>query len=206
MAYVSRLEGGYGTGVSVIQNNSAHNAILVPDAELLLSGVYHRSGPDLVLTGQDGRHHIIPGYFSSEHPPALVAPNGMSLSGATVELLAGSPTPGHYAQAQPAAPADAHRQGRKSPSATSPSIRNGVSVTLNVGDAVYKSDVIQTGAASSVGICFPRRHRAQSGRQYADGAERLFVHAEQQCRNDALFTLVEGTFAFVAGKVAQPAT
>src|SRR5579871_6491209 len=109
MAYVSRLEGGYGTGVSVIHNDSAHDSILVPDAGLLLSGHYHRSGPDLILTGTDGRHHIVPGYFSSEHPPALVAPNGMSLSGATIELMAGSPTPDHYAQAQgaPAAAGDA---------------------------------------------------------------------------------------------------
>src|SRR5580704_3015867 len=155
MAYVSRLEGGYGTGVSVIQNDSTHNAILVPDAGLLLSGVYHRSGPDLVLTGQDGRHHIIPGYFSSEHPPALVAPNGMSLSGATVEIMAGSPTPGHYAQAQPAAPADGGIGKVEKSVGDVTAVRNGVSVTLNVGDAVYKSDLIQTGTASSIGISFP---------------------------------------------------
>src|ERR1700761_1279893 len=130
MAYVSRLEGGYGTGVSVIHNDSAHNAITVPDAELLLSGVYHRSGPDLVLTGHDGRHHLIPGYFSSEHPPALVAPNGMSLSGATVELMAGSPTPGEYAQAQGAAPADAGIGKIEKAVGDVTAIRNGVAVTL----------------------------------------------------------------------------
>src|ERR1700743_1340315 len=100
MAYVSLPESGYGTGMSVIHKDSVHNSVLVTDAELLLSGAYHRSGPDLILTGRDGQHHIVPGYFSSEHPPALVAPNGMSLSGATVELMAGSPAPGHYAQAQ----------------------------------------------------------------------------------------------------------
>ena len=34
-------------------------------------------------------------------------------------------------------------------------VRNGVAVALHVGDAVYKSDVVQTGADSSVGIGFP---------------------------------------------------
>ncbi len=34
-------------------------------------------------------------------------------------------------------------------------MRNGVSVALHIGDAVYKSDVIQTGANSSAGIGFP---------------------------------------------------
>ena len=50
MAYVLRVEGGYGAGASVIQNDSTHHSVLVPDAELLVSGAYHRAGPDLVLT------------------------------------------------------------------------------------------------------------------------------------------------------------
>ena len=202
MAYVSRLEGGYGTGVSVIHNDSAQNSILVPDAELLLSGAYHRSGPDLVLTGPDGRHHIIPGYFSSEHPPALTAPNGMSLSGATVEMMAGSPTPGHYAQAQPAAPADAGIGKCEKSVGDVTAIRNGVSVTLNVGDAVYKSDVIQTGTASSVGISFPDG-TALNLVANTRMALNDYSYTPSSNSNDALFTLVEGTFAFVAGKVAH---
>jgi hypothetical protein len=80
--------------------------VLVPDAELLFTAQFHRAGPDLVLTGRDGAHHLIPGYFSSEHHPALVAPNGAHLSPDTVDLLAGSAMPGHYAQAQPTAPPD----------------------------------------------------------------------------------------------------
>ena len=202
MAYVSRSEGGYGTGVSVIHNDSAQHSVLVPDAELLLSGSYHRAGPDLVLTGHDGQHHIIPGYFSSEHPPALVAPNGMSLSGATVELLAGSPTPGHYAQAQSAAPADGAIGKVEKSVGDVTVIRNGVSVTLNVGDAVYKSDVIQTGVASSVGISFPDG-TALNLIANTKMALNDYSYTPSSNANDALFTLVEGTFAFVAGKVAH---
>ena len=202
MAYVSRLEGGYGTGVSVIHNDSAHDSVLVPDAGLLLSGVYHRSGPDLVIIGSDGRHHIIAGYFSSEHPQALIAPNGMSLSGATVELMAGSPTPGQYAQAQPApASGDAIGKVEKSVGDVT-AIRNGVSVILNVGDAVYKSDVVQTGTASSVGISFPDG-TALNLVANTRMALNDYSYTPSSNSNDALFTLVEGTFAFVAGKVAH---
>jgi FecR protein len=202
MAYVSRLEGGYGTGMSVIHNDSTHDSVLVPDAELLLSGAYHRSGPDLILTGHDGRHFIVPGYFSSEHPPALVAPNGMSLSGATVELMAGSPTPGHYAQAQPApASGDAIGKVEKSVGDVT-ATRNGAAVTLNVGDAVYKSDVVQTGTASSVGISFPDG-TALNLIANTRMALNDYSYTPTSNSNDALFTLVEGTFAFVAGKVAH---
>ncbi len=81
-------------------------------------------------------------------------------------------------------------------------MRNGVAVALHVGDAVFKSDVVQTGANSSVGIGFP------------DGTALNLVANTRMALNDysfdanstsnsALFTLVEGTFAFVAGKVAH---
>ncbi len=201
MAYVSGLGGGYGQGASVIANDAPQHAVLVPDAELLFTGAFRRAGPDLVLTGNDGHHHIVPGYFASEQPPALMAPNGASLTGDVVKLLAGSPTPGQYAQAQPTTPADAIGHVEKAVGDATV-MRNGVAVALHVGDAVYKSDVLQTGAASSVGISFP------------DGTALNLVANTRMALNEysydpngnsnaALMTLVEGTFAFVAGKVAH---
>jgi hypothetical protein len=175
--------------------------VLVPDTELLFTAQFHRAGPDLVLTGRDGQHHLVPGYFSSEHHPALVAPNGAHLSPETVDLLAGSPTPGHYAQAQPTTPPDAIGKIEKVVGDVSV-VRNGVTVALHVGDAVFKSDVVQAGASASCGISFP------------DGTVLNLVANTRMALNDyaydansnangALFTLVEGTFAFVAGKVAH---
>src|ERR1700677_1212645 len=106
MSYASVKDGGYGVSASIIHADSSSNSVLVPDAQLLFTAQFTRVGPDLVLVGHDGRHHIIPGYFSSEHPAALIAPNGASLTPDLVDLLAGSPTPGEYAQAQPTAPAE----------------------------------------------------------------------------------------------------
>jgi hypothetical protein len=203
MAYASAEGGGgYGVDASIIHFDPAHaDHIKVPDAELLFRGEYQRLGPDLVVTGPDGRHHIIPGYFSSEKHPALVAPNGASLTPDVVDLLAGSPTPGQYAQAQPTTPPDSIGKVEKVIGSVTV-VRNGVAVALHVGDAVYKSDVVQTGANSSVGIGFP------------DGTALNLVAGTRMALNDysfdasgtsnsALFTLVEGTFAFVAGKVAH---
>ena len=81
-------------------------------------------------------------------------------------------------------------------------VRNGATVALHVGDAVFKSDVVQAGASASCGISFP------------DGTVLNLVANTRMALNDyaydansnangALFTLVEGTFAFVAGKVAH---
>jgi hypothetical protein len=201
MAHGFLAQGGLGAGGSVIPHDSSAHSVLVPDTELLFTAQFHRAGPDLVLTGRDGAHHLIPGYFSSEHHPALVAPNGAHLSPDTVDLLAGSATPGHYAQAQPTAPPDSIGKVEKVVGDVTV-VRNGVAVALHVGDAVFKSDVVATGASSSCGISFP------------DGTALNLVANTRMALNDyafdansnsngALFTLVEGTFAFVAGKVAH---
>ena len=154
-----------------------------------------------MLTGHDGRHHLIPGYFAGEKHPALVAPNGARLSPDLVDLLAGSPTPGEYAQAQPTAPPDAIGKVEKVIGDVTV-MRNGVAVALHVGDAVYKSDVIQTGANSSVGIGFPDG-TALNLVPNTRMALNEYSYDPNGTSNGALFSLVEGTFAFVAGKVAH---
>ena len=206
MTYKSAIEGADATGASVIHSDSSHPELLdVADAELLFRGDYHRAGPDLVLTGHDGRHHVIPGYFASEQHPVLVAPNGASLTPDIVDLLAGSPTPGQYAQAQPTAPADPIGKVEKVVGDVHV-LRNGVSVTLNVGDLVYKSDVIQTGANSSAGIGFPDGTALDLVANTRMALNEYSFEPNAPSDNSALFTLVEGGFAFVAGQVAHNAT
>jgi hypothetical protein len=105
MAYGLSTEGGYGIGASTDHVDASHaDRIDIPDAELLFRGHFARSGPDLVLTGQDGHRIVVTGYFTTEKHPDLIAPNGAHLNGDLVDLLAGSPTPGQYAQARTTLP------------------------------------------------------------------------------------------------------
>src|ERR1700675_1706373 len=105
MAYRSSTEGDFGVGPSAIHFDASHaDRVDISDAELLFRGHFGRSGPDLVLTGQDGHRHIVPGYFSDANRPALPAPHGALLWADLVDLLAGSQAPGQYAQATTTAP------------------------------------------------------------------------------------------------------
>ena len=81
-------------------------------------------------------------------------------------------------------------------------LRNGVSVAVNVGDAVYKSDVILTGADSKCGITFPDGTALEllPNTRMALNEYNYDAHSTS---NQALFTLIDGTFGFVAGKVAH---
>jgi hypothetical protein len=187
--------------VTVHLDAAGAEIVQVPDPALLFTGHYRHAGPDLVIAGDDGHQILITDYFSGGRIPSLMAPNGATLSAELVMLLAGPAAPDHYAQAAPAAPSDPIGRAEKI-TGTVTVIRNGVPVALNSGDAVYKSDVIQTGGDSSCGISFP------------DGTALNLVGNTRMALNDyafdpngsgnvALISLVQGTFAFVAGQVAH---
>jgi len=204
-------EGGSRPAATVVEADSSHpDVINVADAELLACGAFHRDGPDLHLNGRDGQHVIIPGYFASEHPAMLVAPNGERLTADVLALLVARADRDQYAQAQPARiSSDAH--GHIAPDAIGhvekivgdvTVVRDGVAVTLDVGDAVYRSDIIQTGSSSAVGISL-----SDGGAVNLVANTRMVLNASSYGANSdpnvALFNLVEGTSAFVAGKVAH---
>jgi hypothetical protein len=202
MAHGLSTEGGYGIGASTDHVDASHaDRIDIPDAELLFPGHFARSGPDLVLTGQDGHRIVVTGYFTTEKHPDLVAPNGAHLNGDLVDLLAGSPTPGQYAQARTTLPPDAIGKVEKVVGQVT-LIHNGVAGPLHVGDLVYKTDVVQTGANSTCGIAFPDG-TALDLVNNTRMALNEYNYEPNSASNGALFSLVEGTFAFVAGQVAH---
>src|SRR5580692_6304315 len=209
MAYLF-AEGGYGAAATVIHTDPSHpDVISISDAELLRSGTFHRVGADLHLNGHGGQHVVIPGYFASEHPAALVGPDGGRLNAELVAQLAGHE---QLAAAQPATGNDATNHFDHSAIGHVDKItgdvtveRNGVSVTLHAGDSVYKSDVIQTGGGSAIAISFADGtavHLAANTRMVLTS----FSFDPTSDSNDALFTLTDGTFAFVGGKIAHGGT
>ncbi|MDP1585834.1 MAG: VCBS domain-containing protein [Bradyrhizobium sp.] len=174
------------------------DTIVVPDAHLLFSGDYKRSGLDLVLS-KDGHEFVARDYFRGESRSVLASPDGASLSGSTVEALTGQVD---YAQAGGnIAPAKIIGQVTKvTGSATA--VRNGVSITLNVGDNVHKGDVVQSGSDSSLGITF------MDGTVFGLSSNARMVLNEMiydpaGSSNASLLTLVQGTISFVAGATAK---
>jgi hypothetical protein len=175
--------------------------VLIPDAALLFAADFKKSGPDLVLHGSDGHRAVVVDYFKTDAAVPLVAPNGASLSPQAIELLSGAHTHAQYAQAG-AAPPPAPIGSVKALIGHVTVVRNGVEVALNVGDAIYKSDIVQTAGGSAVGISFPdgtalhltgNTRMALSDYNFETGGS----------TNGAFFHLIDGTFSFVAGQVAK---
>ena len=71
------------------------NSVTIPDAHLLFSGDYSRSGADLIISDQLHRV-VVPNYFHGDKRPTLLSPEGAPLDPRVIEALTGHV---HYAQA-----------------------------------------------------------------------------------------------------------
>ncbi len=183
---------------TVHATHAPSDAVVVPDAQLLFSGDFKRSGVDLVLS-RDGHELVLQDYFKGQKHAALASPDGAFLTGDIVDALTGQV---QYAQADGSASVS-HVIGHITKligSATA--IRNGVSIILNAGDNVEKGDVIQSGSNSTVGITFI------DGTVFGLSSNAKMVLNEMVydpngSNNSSLLSLVSGTISFVAGETAK---
>jgi len=182
-----------------VQHHASDSHVVVPDAHLLFSGDYTRIGSDLIISG-DGQKFVVGNYFKGETRPALTSKDGATLAGHIVDALTGHV---HYAQATTAAPAAGQVIGTVLKMSGSASvIRNGVSIELQIGAAVQKGDVIQTGSNSSIGMTFI------DGSAFGMTSNARMVLNEMifdpnGSSNSSLMSLVQGTITFVAGQTAK---
>src|SRR5580658_3045517 len=120
--------------------------VTVPDAHLLFSGDYARSGRDLIISDQTHRY-VLHDYFANEKRPALVSAEGAPLDPRFIDAITGYTK---YAQADASAPSGDKVVGHVVTMTGSASIiRNGVAIVVNTGDAIYRNDVLQTGSNST---------------------------------------------------------
>jgi hypothetical protein len=186
-------------GVAAIAVEPDSAVVTIPDAHFLFTADFKRKGPDLVLTGEDGRKMFVPDYFRHEKHLDLRSPEGALLSAEMVDLLSAGPT--QYAQDGP--PAGQQPIGRvENINGAATAVRNGVAVELNVGDLVFQGDVIQTGTNSTLAIAFSDGS-AFTLNENARMALNEFVYDPNSTTNSAVINLVQGTVSFIAAQVAK---
>ncbi|TKT73300.1 hypothetical protein YH63_018775 [Afipia massiliensis] len=181
-----------------VQHHASDSHVVVPDAHLLFSGDYTRIGSDLIISGNNQKF-VVGNYFKGETRPALSTKDGATLGGHIVDALTGHV---HYAQATAAPAAGAVIGTVQKMSGSASVIRNGVSVELQIGAAVQKGDVIQTGSNSSIGMTFV------DGSAFGMTSNARMVLNEMifdpnGSSNSSLMSLVQGTVTFVAGQTAK---
>ena len=184
--------------VGSVSTHAPTDAIIVPDAHLLFTGDFKRSGVDLILSAQD-RELVLHDYFKGEKRAALASPDGAHLTGDIVNALAGYT---QFAQADGSASVAQVIGHVTKLNGNATAIRNGVSIILNQGDTVNKGDVVQSGSDSTLGITFI------DGTVFglASNAKMVLnemIYDPNGSDNKSLLSLVQGTISFVAGATAK---
>ena len=186
---------------ATVSSSEPEPSIVFPDKDVLFSAEFRRSGADLLLTRQETTAVILD-YFRGDRRLNITTPEGASLTAETIEILSGSFPQEQYAQLSSAPSLRAPIGRVEKASGTATVLRNGVSVDLQVGDAVAKGDVVQTGTSSSLTIKF------NDGTVFSLSASARMVlndmvYSADSSSNSALFTLVQGLIGFVAGRIAK---
>src|SRR5882757_4516594 len=181
-----------------IEGHAKSGSIVIPDADLLFSGDFKRSGLDLEISHHD-RHFLVRDYFKGEHRAGLASPDGAWLTGDIVNALTGH---AQFAQADGSAGVGKVIGHVTKLAGNATVIRNGVSIVLNLGDNVEKGDVVQSGSDSKLGITFI------DGTVFglASNARMVLnemVYDPNGSDNSSLLSLVAGTITFVAGQTAK---
>jgi len=177
----------------------AAEALVVPGGDFLLQADFARDGVDLVLTGAQGERVVIAGYFAGGTPATLATAGGAQLTPDLVKLLAVDGA----AFAQAAAPGlgAAIGQVRNVTGSVSVTHSDGTTATLQVGDPVYRSDVVRTEGGSNLGIVFA------DGTNFSLGAGARMVLNELVYGGGAppsmTMSVLQGSFVFLTGQVSK---
>lgn len=171
---------------------------------------FGRAGPDLLIETPSGTPFMVPAFFMTETPPALMVPDGAILNGDLVTALAGPLAPGQVAQLGLGAPIVQQDIGLGEPIGQVSEAEgqvtvihpDGTEVILTTGGQVFQGDVLQTGAASNVSIVFVDDtvfSLDEDGRMVMD--EMVYDPDTQTGAFSA--EVVSGVFSFVSGQVAK---
>src|SRR6056297_2549344 len=201
MRFSGSIDGSQNDPVTVLRGSDGE-AITIPDPALLFSADFSREGPDLVLKNPGAPDIRVVDYFTSGTPADLTTPDGATLRGPVVERLAGPEAPGQYAQAGAVAQGNPIGQVETIEGGARAQRTDGTSVELEIGTKVYQNDVVITEPGGNVSLTFVDGTiftLASGSRMVLD---ELIYSAESE-ENSAAFSLVEGSFVFIAGQVAK---
>ena len=183
------------------ESTAGAREVEVPLGGFLPAADFSRIGDDLSLTGEGGQAVLIRDYFGLSEPPDLTAAEGVRVDGELAVKLAGPLAPAQYAQAGPAAGAEAIGTVTELTGSAQATRTDGSQVTLAAGDPVFQGDVLQTGGGSSIGIRFLDDTLFSLGGNARLAIDQL-VYNPGGGGNALSLSLLQGAFAFVSGQIA----
>jgi len=186
----------------VVVDAAAADTVSLPEGFAFGLADFERSGPDLQLTAPGGETVVVRNFLAVEPTPALVRPDGATVDGDLATRLAGPVTPGQYAQSAAAVGQQPIGTVDKVVGQVFVIRADGSRLELAAGDRVFQGDVVETGDSAAIGIVLADETTfamGANGRMVLD--EMIFDPTTGE--GSANFSVVEGVFTFVTGRIAK---
>ena len=172
----------------------------LPDASYVSESHMTRDGVDLVLETEDGTI-IIEDYFVAMPPPALVAPDGTTLSANLVEsfLKSSAEYADNTSSMMDVSPVGAVQEITGEATVTRV---NGKVEVLGVGTPIYQGDIIETSEQGAVNIMFVDETTfavSQDARLAIDE----YVFDPSTNTGTSNFSVLKGVFVFTSGLIGR---
>jgi len=180
-----------------------------------------RDGADLLIETSADTHFFVPDYYLMEHAPDLTQGETQTVSGEFLSTLPDKDSMGQYAQAEiPGIPGIEGLDVSQSPSQNDAAsgepigqveditgsvsvIRaDATSITLQIGDAVYQGDTLETGPEGGVGITLADTSTFSLGADSEMVLDELVYDPGSQ-QGSSVLSLIEGTASYVSGQIAK---
>ena len=183
-----------------ISIESGANQTALPDTSYIQDANMTRDGYDLVLETADGTL-IIDGYFASEPPPSLVAPDGTALTPNLVEsfVRGGNKYADAGGQTNDSSPVGAIQEISGEATVTR---LDGTIETAGIGTPIYPGDIVETDEDGAVNIMFVDETTfavSEDARLSID--EYVFDPATQS--GETNFSVLKGVFVFTSGLIGR---
>jgi len=203
------VSGNGGPGIS--ENAVSETQYIQANSELpielsgepwFLSADFSRDGSDLEIVGEDGQVMVIENYFLQSSPPDITTDAGVVLKGAIAVRLAGSQTPGQYAQSAPGGTADPIGRVETATGEITVIRADGSEETLSQGDSIFLGDILETGSDGAVGITLADESTfslGEDGRVTMD--DMIYDPGGQE--GSLGVSILQGAFTFVSGQIAK---
>jgi len=200
---LDRFEGTLTSQAPTVVLTPENGTLTISDGSLLFGADFQRDGHDLLLVNDGAPTIRIEDYFLTDPPAPIHAPNGSQLSGDVVARLAGPIAPAQYAQAGGAQRGgDPIGQVETIDGIATVQRADGLVETLIVGMKIFQNDVVETDANGSVSLTFADGTiftLSSASRMVIDN----LIYDPSANDNTASFSLVQGSFVFIAGQVAK---
>ncbi|MBY0511551.1 MAG: FecR domain-containing protein, partial [Rhodospirillaceae bacterium] len=193
------LSGTSGVDVHILHVEGGE--VLLPSREVMLEGMYARSGADLVITSPEDGKFVVKGFFLSDTPPKLTDGGDTQISGEMAAAFAGPIGLDQYAGQTNAAGASIG-QVRSLIGVATVTRADGTVVTLKVGDPLYLDDTIETTAGAQIGLILIDGTALALGEKGELVLDDL-VYDPSTKNGKAALSLVSGAAEFVSGSIAK---